>query len=192
MVDAATAILAEVVARASAGSSPAIDISVVCSSGIQMKKFRQRAVLFFVTGAGVGYFPRLPGTIGTLVAIPFSLALNHVAVSNFLLAVLIVVGSIFGAIWLSTQGARILQQKDPQFIVIDEIVGFLVANFLAPPRLTALLWSFLLFRFFDIAKVFPTNRLERLPGGAGIVLDDVMAGVYTLISLRLLLKMGWA
>ena len=98
-----------------------------------MNKFCQRAVLFFVTGAGVGYFPRLPGTIGTLVAIPFSLALNHVAVSNFLLAVLIVVGSIFGAIWLSTQGARILQQKDPQFIVIDEIVGFLVANFLLRP-----------------------------------------------------------
>ncbi len=157
-----------------------------------MNKLCQRAVLFFVTGAGVGYFPRLPGTIGTLVAIPFSLVLNHVAVSNFLLAVFVVVGSIFGAIWLSTQGARILQQKDPQFIVIDEIVGFLVANFFAPPRLTVLLWSFLLFRFFDIAKVFPTNRLERLPGGAGIVLDDVMAGVYTLISLRLLLEMGWA
>ena len=63
-----------------------------------------------------------------------------------------------------------------------------MANFLAPPRLTALLWCFLLFRFFDIAKVFPINRLERLPGGAGIVLDDVMAGVYTLISLRLLLN----
>ena len=87
---------------------------------------------------------------------------------------------------------QIPKQKDPQVIVIDEIVGFLVANFLAPPRLTALLWCFLLFRFFDIAKVFPTNRLERLPDGAGIVLDDVMAGVYTLISLRLLLEMGWA
>jgi len=157
-----------------------------------MNKFRQRTVLFFVTGAGAGYFPRLPGTIGTLVAIPFSLALNHLAARNFLLAVLVVVGSIFGAIGLSTQGARILQQKDPQIIVIDEIVGFLVANFLAPPRLTALLWSFLLFRFFDIVKVFPTDRLEQLPGGAGIVLDDVMAGVYTLIVLRLLLSMGLA
>ena len=157
-----------------------------------MNTFCQRAVLFFVTGAGVGYFPRFPGTIGTLVAIPFSLALNHIAVRNFPLAVAIVVGSIFGAIWLSTQSARILKQKDPQVIVIDEIVGFLVANFLAPPRLTALLWCFLLFRFFDIAKVFPTNRLERLPDGAGIVLDDVMAGVYTLISLRLLLSMGLA
>jgi phosphatidylglycerophosphatase A len=154
--------------------------------------FWQRVVLFFVTGAGAGYFPRLPGTIGTLVAIPFSLALNQLAVSNFPLAALIVVGSIFCAIWLSTQGARILKQKDPQIIVIDEIVGFLVANFLATPRLTALLWSFLLFRFFDIAKIFPINRLERLPGGAGIVLDDVMAGVYTLISLRLVLSMGLA
>jgi len=80
------------------------------------------------------------------------------AVSNFPLAVAIVVGSIFCAIWLSTQGARILKQKDPQVIVIDEIVGFLVVNFLAPPRLTALLWCFLLFRFFDIAKVFPTKH----------------------------------
>jgi phosphatidylglycerophosphatase A len=154
--------------------------------------FCQRAVLFVVTGAGAGYFPRLPGTIGTLVAIPFSLALNRVAASNFPLAVLMVVGSVFCAIWLSTKGAAILKQKDPQYIVIDEIVGFLVANFIAPPRLTALLWSFLLFRFFDITKVFPTNRLEQLPGGLGIVLDDVMAGLYTLISLRLLLKIGWA
>jgi phosphatidylglycerophosphatase A len=145
-----------------------------------------------VTGAGAGYIPRLPGTTGTLVAIPFSLALNRIAVSNFLLAVVIMAGSILCAIWLSTKGAVILKQKDPEFIVIDEIVGFLVANFFAPPRLTALLWSFLLFRFFDITKVFPTNRLEQLPGGAGIVLDDVMAGLYTLISLRLLLKMGWA
>jgi phosphatidylglycerophosphatase A len=154
--------------------------------------FCQRAVLVFVTGAGAGYFPRLPGTIGTLVAIPFSLALNRIAMGNFPLALLIVAAAIFSAIWLSTKAAGILKQKDPQFIVIDEIVGFLVANFLAPPRWTALLWNFLLFRFFDIAKVFPANRLERLPGGAGIVLDDVMAGLYTLISLRLLINIGWA
>jgi phosphatidylglycerophosphatase A len=154
--------------------------------------FCQRAVLFFVTGAGAGYFPRLPGTVGTLVAIPFSLALNRVAVSHFPLAILIMIGSILCAIWLSTKGAAILKQKDPQYIVIDEIVGFLVANFVAPPRFIALLWSFLLFRFFDITKLFPINRLEQLPRGAGIVLDDVMAGLYTLISLRLLLKMGWA
>jgi phosphatidylglycerophosphatase A len=154
--------------------------------------FCEKAVLLFVTGAGAGYIPRLPGTMGTVAAVPFSLALNWIGESRFSLAILILIASILCAIWLSTKTAGILKLKDPQVIVIDEIVGFLTANFLAPPRLSALLWSFLLFRFFDIAKVFPTNRLERLPGGAGIVLDDVMAGLYTLISLRLLLNLGWA
>ena len=157
-----------------------------------MSTFFKKAVMFLVTGGGAGYVPRLPGTIGTLVAIPFSLALNRFAVSNFLIAAVIVVGSICCAIWLSTRGALILKQKDPQIIVIDEIVGFLVANFLAPPRLTVLIWSFLLFRGFDIVKVFPTKKIEQLPGGAGIVLDDVMAGVYALIGVRLLLQIGWA
>ena len=147
--------------------------------------------MFVVSGAGAGYFPRMPGTVGTLVAVPFSLALNHIAPSHFALAVLVLVASIIGAIWASTKGAGILRQKDPQVIVIDEVVGFLVGNFLAPPRWTALLCAFFLFRFFDIAKIFPINRLERLPGGAGIVLDDVMAGVYTVLALRLLLLTGW-
>jgi phosphatidylglycerophosphatase A len=156
-----------------------------------MNPFCRRAVLLFVTGAGAGYFPRMPGTIGTLVAVPFSLALNRIAVRNFPLAACIVAAAIICAVWLSTKGAGILKQKDPQVIVIDEIAGFLVANFLAPSRWTTLLCSFILFRFFDIAKVFPTNRLEQLPGGAGIVLDDVMAGLYTLVILRLILMTGW-
>jgi phosphatidylglycerophosphatase A len=157
-----------------------------------VKTISRRVVLFLVTGGGAGYFPRLPGTIGTLVAIPLSLALNRLALSNFPLALLFLVGAVLVAIWLSTKGAIILKQKDPQLIVIDEIVGFMVANFVAPARLSPLLWSFALFRLFDIVKVFPTNKLEKLPGGAGIVLDDVMAGVYAFISLRLLLKIGWA
>jgi phosphatidylglycerophosphatase A len=107
------------------------------------------------------------------------------------LASAIVVLSVLCAIRASTRGAAILGQKDPQIIVVDEIVGFLVGNFLAPLRWTVLFWSFLLFRFFDITKLFPINRLEQLPGGAGIVLDDVMAGCYTFFSLRLLLYFGW-
>src|SRR5215471_16293333 len=147
----------------------------------------RRAVLFCVSGAGAGYFPRLPGTIGTLVAVPFSLAVNRIAKEQFPLAAGIVIVSVLGAIWLSSRGSEILSQKDPQIIVIDEIVGFMVGNFLAPLRWTTLIWSFLLFRFFDISKLFPINRLEQLPGGAGIVLDDVMAGCYTFFCLRLLL-----
>jgi phosphatidylglycerophosphatase A len=147
----------------------------------------RKTVLFCVTGAGAGYFPRLPGTIGTLVAVPLSLLLNRLATSNLPLATSIISGSILMAIWLSTKAAEILQQKDPQIIVVDEIVGFLVGNYLAPFQWTSLLCSFLLFRLFDITKIFPINRLEQLPGGVGIVLDDVMAGVYTFIGVRLLL-----
>lgn len=156
-----------------------------------VNKFFKKVVLLLVTGAGIGYIRRLPGTLGTTIAIPFSLALNRVALSNFLVATVLLIGSVAGAVWLCSQFAGMLNQKDPQLIVIDEIVGFLVANFLAPFSLTALLWSFALFRFFDISKIFPADRLEQLPGGAGIVLDDVMAGVYTFASLRLLLKLGW-
>ena len=148
-------------------------------------------MLFLVTGAGAGYFPRFPGTVGTLVAIPFSILLNRIAANHFILAVLIVILAIVCAIGLSTKGAGILKQKDPQIIVIDEIVGFWVTNFLAPLRWSVLLVGFLLFRFFDIAKIFPINRLERLPDGAGIVLDDVMAGVYAFIILQLLLRLHW-
>ena len=156
-----------------------------------MNKLLKKVVLLLVTGAGIGYIPRIPGTVGTFIAIPFSFALNSIALSNFLVATVLLIGSVAGAVWLCSQFAGMLNQKDPQSIVIDEMVGFLVANFLAPFSLTALLWSFALFRFFDISKIFPANRLERLPGGAGIVLDDVMAGLYTFASLRLLLKLGW-
>lgn len=98
---------------------------------------------------------------------------------TLLLAVLIV-----GAIQLSTKAAELLKQKDPQVIVIDEVIGFMIANYLAPVRWAPLILSFLLFRFFDIAKIFPAARLEKLPGGTGIVLDDVMAGVYAFVLVQ--------
>ncbi len=159
---------------------------------IAVSLFSRRAILLAVTGGGAGYIPGLPGTMGTLVAVPLSLGLNRIAADSLPLAVVLLVAAIYCAIVLSTQGAAILKQKDPQIIVIDEIVGFLLANFLAPARLAAVLWSFFLFRFFDIVKVYPTNKLEDLPGGAGIVLDDVMAGLYALICVRVLLAIGWA
>ncbi len=157
----------------------------------KMNVIWRRIVLFCVSGAGAGYFPWFPGTVGTLIAVPLSMALNRLAAEWLTLAGSIVIVSILCAIWLSTQGADFLKQKDPQMIVIDEIVGFLVGNFLAPMQWTVWLWSFLLFRFFDISKPFPINKLEALPRGAGIVLDDVMAGLYTFVTLRLLLHFGW-
>ena len=76
-------------------------------------------------------------------------------------------------------------------IVIDEVIGFMIANYLAPARLAPLVLAFLLFRCFDITKLFPAARLEKLPGGMGIVLDDVMAGLYSFVIIQSALYWEW-
>lgn len=157
---------------------------------MQVGELERKLVLFVVSGAGLGYAPWIPGTAGTVLAILPSMGLNLIAAQSPSTAALVLVAAIGCAVGLSTRGAAILRQKDPRIIVIDEIVGFMVANFLAPPGLSALLSAFLLFRFFDIAKIYPIAKIERLPGGAGIVLDDVMAGVYSFVVLRLLIAWG--
>lgn len=94
-------------------------------------------------------------------------------------------GLILFSVWSADQAAKILRVKDSPIIVIDEIAGFAVAAFFTS-TLPGLIAAFVLFRFFDIAKVFPAARFEGLPGGVGIVLDDIMAGLYTFVILRML------
>lgn len=118
------------------------------------------------------------------------MGLNLVAARNPSIAVLALLAATGMPSSFEAGGRRFYGKKDPGIIVIDEIIGFLVANFLAPPGFAVLLSTFVLFRVFDIAKVFPIKSLERLPGGTGIVLDDVMAGVYALIIQRLALAWG--
>jgi phosphatidylglycerophosphatase A len=130
----------------------------------------------------------MPGTLGTLIAIPLSLGLNWMAETSLPAALALLTGFITCAIWLAAKAAAILHQKDPPMIVIDEIAGFLVANFLSAPRLGTVIAAFALFRFFDIAKIYPAAKFELFPGGAGIVLDDVVAGLYAFTLLRLA---GW-
>ena len=151
---------------------------------------KQKVILFLVTGAGIGYFPGFPGTAATFVAIPLSLALNRLTHVSLPLAVGVLVLAVACAIRLSSRGAAILGQKDPQVIVIDEIVGFLIANFISAPDYLTLVLAFILFRCFDVVKIFPIAELETLPGGTGIVLDDVMAGLYTFAIVHLVTWWG--
>lgn len=147
----------------------------------------QRAtLLFFITGAGAGYFPRLPGTVATLVAIPLSHGLNRMAEASLPLSILTLSTLIVSATWFCKKGEEILGEKDSQKIVIDEIAGFLCANFLSPPGLRPAAAAFILFRFFDIIKIFPARRAEKIEGGIGVILDDLIAGLYTFLVLRLL------
>lgn len=156
-----------------------------------MSDLRRKTTLVIVTGAGIGYSHYFPGTMGTILAVPISLGLNRVAEASPLFAIGMLVGATLFAIKLSTDAAQIVQQKDPQIIVADEIVGFLIANFLTPLRWAPLLLSFLLFRIFDITKVYPAAKLENLPGGTGIVLDDVLAGIYAFAIVQTLLYWRW-
>ena len=94
------------------------------------------------------------------------------------------------AVWFSQKAETILGEKDSPKIVVDEIAGFLLANFLSPLAFKPVVAAFLLFRFFDIMKVPPANWAERLQGGVGIVLDDLVAGFYAFLILRSLFFLG--
>lgn len=148
------------------------------------------AILFFATGAGTGYFPWFPGTVGSLLAIPISLALNQMAARSFSLSLLTLATFLVVAAWFCRKGEEILDEKDSRKIVIDEIAGFLCANFLSPAGLKPTAAAFILFRFFDIIKVFPANRAEKVEGGVGVILDDLVAALYTFLILRLLFLGG--
>jgi phosphatidylglycerophosphatase A len=146
-------------------------------------KLGRNFAVFLASGAGIGFLPLIPGTLATLAAIPLSLAINRLVLINPLLAATTLLGLCMIAIVLADQAARILSAKDPQVVVIDEFAGFVLANFLNDTAASIII-AFILFRLFDIAKVFPGRRLEKLPGGVGIVLDDVLAGFYTFVILR--------
>jgi phosphatidylglycerophosphatase A len=91
----------------------------------------------------------------------------------------------------ATRVARESGINDPSFVVIDEVAGQMIALIAAPVRWKTLLAGFILFRAFDIMKPPPLRRLEKIPGGRGIMLDDVGAGLYALACLQLALHFGW-
>jgi phosphatidylglycerophosphatase A len=147
----------------------------------------EKIILFFATGAGTGYSPIAPGTVGTLLAIPFSIALNRTASISLPIALLTLLAFIGVATWFCEKGEAILGEKDSGKIVIDEIAGFLLANFCSPLRLGPVFAAFFLFRLFDIIKPFPARRAEQIPGGLGVISDDLVAGLYAFLILRLLI-----
>ena len=146
-------------------------------------KFRERAVLFLATGFFVGTVPFAPGTFGAIIGLPVCFLISKL---NFLLAVVYTLVFILFAIWVAAAAGKILKKEDPAEIVIDEIAGLMVTLVGIPFTAGAAIAGFVIFRAFDILKPFPIRTLEeKVPGGPGIVLDDVMAGIYANIILRL-------
>jgi phosphatidylglycerophosphatase A len=141
-------------------------------------------ILLLATGFGVGFSPIAPGTAGTLIAIPVYYFLSAIPSPVYEITL---VGFFFLSVWISENAEIFFGKKDDRRIVIDEMMGFLITMLWVPITLCFIIVGFFLFRFFDIFKPFPIRRIEkRLKGGWGIVLDDVLAGVYANIILQLI------
>jgi len=132
---------------------------------------------------GIGLIPVAQGTFGTLAGIPLAIALAHLPP---LAGAYVLFFFVLLAIWASEKSARALEKGDPAEVVIDETAGLLLTLYLLPATGFNLCLGFLLFRLFDILKPYPIRRLERIGGGPGIVLDDLLAGVYANICIRVL------
>jgi phosphatidylglycerophosphatase A len=149
----------------------------------------QRLAFWIATWFGSGYAPKGPGTAGSLAALAIALVLHYFAgfagIGMAWLAVLLALPGI----WAADSVAAKAGQEDPQIVVVDEVIGQWV-TFAGATNLNWKSWlaAFVLFRLFDIWKPWPVRRLERLPGGLGIVADDAMAGVYGAL---VLFAAGW-
>jgi phosphatidylglycerophosphatase A len=141
---------------------------------------------------GVGRIHPGPGSWGSAVTVILWATIAYFLPPSLrtpLVLALVVLITLLG-IPASTQVARASAVKDPQFVVIDEVAGQLIALIAVPLAWKTFLAGFILFRAFDIVKPPPVRQLERLPEGTGIVLDDVAAGIYALVVMQLLLHSG--
>ncbi len=154
---------------------------------------RKVLALLLGTALGVGLFPFAPGTAGTLVVgLPLAWALGSIAPW----AVVAGAGLLFAAgLWTGGACERIFRRRDPSPVVLDEVVGMLITVVGLAPSWGGYLAGFVLFRIADILKPWPARRAERLPGGPGILLDDVVAGLYARaaleVGIRLFRALGW-
>lgn len=141
---------------------------------------------------GIGHLRPGPGTWGSAATVLCWWGMSHwirPGIQPIVAAMAAMVIVLIG-IPAATQVSRAFARKDPQFVVIDEVAGQLIALIAIPVSWKSLLAGFILFRGFDIVKPPPVRQLERLPEGTGIVLDDVGAGLYALAIMQLLLHFG--
>jgi phosphatidylglycerophosphatase A len=137
---------------------------------------------FIALGFGAGLAPVVPGTFGTLLALPIAWALH--AVGNDLLFVGVIVALLIVGVWASQVTGRHLGAADHGAIVIDEVAAFLLVLFFVDEKPLWQIYAFLLFRVFDIVKPPPAGYVDRaIKNGVGVMLDDLLAAAYTLLVL---------
>jgi len=128
----------------------------------------------------VGYIRFASGTFATIVAVlPYLLMRNSPPVY-----LIVTIALFFLGVYVSTEAEKILKEKDPHKVVIDEVVGFFVTMAFVPFGIPYIIAGFFLFRLFDIWKPFPIRQSQALKGGWGIMIDDVLAGIYANVVLQ--------
>ena len=137
------------------------------------------------TGLGIGYIGKGAGTIAAMVCC-FCWYLSGVNSYNNLSSIIVTSGIIIAGIWSAGKMEK-YWGKDSRRVVIDEIAGMCVSLLLVPVTVKYLLAGFLLFRFFDITKPLFIRETEKLPGGWGVMIDDILAGLYTNLLLQLII-----
>lgn len=143
----------------------------------------EKVIRYLSSGFGLGLSPVAPGTVGTLLGIPVCLLYLSLP---WIFRLLVVIVLFAVSIYVSGRAEEIYGKKDDQRIVIDEIIGFQVTMLPMAINIPHLCVGFVLFRVFDIWKPFPLKKLQNLPGGWGVVLDDVGAGIYAGMAMFLL------
>ncbi|HEY6248840.1 MAG TPA: phosphatidylglycerophosphatase A [Candidatus Angelobacter sp.] len=151
------------------------------------QRARSSGSWLLATFFGVGYLRPGPGTYASAITVLCWWGASHLVTQSELIPVEILAAVVITLIGIppSTVVARESGIVDPGFVVIDEVAGQMISLIAVPLDWKYLLASFILFRGFDITKPFPLRRLERLPGGTGIMMDDVGAGVYALALLQI-------
>ncbi len=151
---------------------------------------RRSPAVWIATVAGAGYFPYAPGTVGSAIGVGLVAAFDTIPFARAWRAGLLALtaGALFGVgVWAGGLSEKFFGCEDPGYVVIDEVVGQMLTFLLRPhASWKLLLVGFGLFRLFDILKPFPARRAERLTAGWGIMVDDVVAGVYALVVVTLL------
>jgi len=140
---------------------------------------------FFITGAFSGYLPIAPGSWGSLLAC-IILWFVWPALWYYQLLIIFIFYPI--AVYFAGIGQKYFG-PDGRPIVIDELIGQMVALFMAPHNIIVYMLGFLLFRIFDIVKIQPAKRFEKIQGGTGVVADDIAAGVYAVVVLQLIITL---
>ncbi len=146
------------------------------------KKSLDKLILILATGMGIGYTPKAPGTAGSILAILIYLLFP--SIQAFLVFTIILTAISF---YIAGKAEKILGEKDCQKIVLDEIVGMSIALLFIPNQWLHIVIVFILFRLFDITKIFPAKKIEKLGGGIGVIGDDILAGVYTNIIIQIII-----